>query len=96
MRGMDVAIIREHLRSLDPIEGVSGYEVETRLDSTGEDAVWIFVVTDDARLDDLWPVWPDLREQIRGAVARAVGADPNVYVRMWSATELREQRQATA
>lgn len=96
MTAMNTDALIELLETLHPVEAVEGYRVDHGPDSTGDPAVWVFVVVDDARLDDVWPVWDQLRQDIREAVARVAGTETMVYVRMWSADDLDEQVRATA
>lgn len=96
MTVMNTDALREPLNALRPVEAVQEYRIETGKDSTGDPAVWVFVVVDDAHLDKVWPEWDQLRQDIREAVAGVVGSDVMVYVRMWSASELDVQAQATA
>ena len=85
---MTADALRESLNTLCPVQGVEDFRIEAGTDSTGDPAIWVFVVVDDARLDEVWPVWDQLRQDIREAVAGLVGSDVMVYVRMWSAGEL--------
>lgn len=92
---MNADSLRESLNAHRPLEAVQDYRIETGTDSTGDPAVWVFVVVDDSRLDDVWPIWDQLRQDVREAVAGVVGSDVMVYVRMWSAAELVDAVPAT-
>ena len=66
-----------------------GAEVRLGIDSTNDDAVWIYVVVPDERLDEFQSEWQSIREAIRQAIQSQPGNDDvSVYVRMRLASEV--------
>ena len=71
-------------------EGVQvGWEVRVGLDSTNDEAVWVWVMVPDARIEEFNEEWAELRDQIRQRVRQQLG-DPEayVYIRMLAASEV--------
>ena len=90
-----VEAIREALAALPVPEGVvSGWDVESGLDSAGDKAVWVYVVVVDDRVDDIWDGWDDLRYRIHGIVAEQLGDEVAAYVRMRTRSEVEGGRAA--
>jgi hypothetical protein len=54
--------------------------------------VWVYVIVHDDKIDELLearrPGWNQLREDIRGVVARVRGPDVNPYVRVRALSEV--------
>ena len=73
-------------------EGVEvGSEVRVGRDSTDDEAVWVYVVVPDERIDEFYGEWEQLRRRIRQRVYEAVGStDVFVYIRMRAASEVGE------
>jgi hypothetical protein len=86
--------IRALLNDLQtPIPGaVARFELREGRDSTNDPAVWVYVVVNDDKIDNLWPAWDQLRQDIREAVADVAGPDVVTYVRMWAESEVREHQ----
>lgn len=74
-----------------PVPGaVVDYVVRTGLDSTSDPAVWVYVVVDDDKIEQLWDGWRQLRWDIREAVAGVAGPEPMTYIRMWGASSVQK------
>ena len=84
------------LDRIDTVEAVRDYHIETGLDSAWEPAVWVIVVIDEAREEELWPVWTPLRWEIRDLLWSLLGEDVNVCVRLWTTEDLKEHRCSAA
>ena len=69
---------------------VKNWEVDTGTDATGENAVWVWAIVEDANLSHLsQDVRARLRDTIRAAVSRAAESPvPSVYVRFRAASEV--------
>jgi hypothetical protein len=70
-------------------EGVQvGWEIRLGLDSTNDEAVWVWVMVPDARIEEFQEEWADLRDEIRQRIREQLG-DPlaYVYIRMLAASE---------
>lgn len=81
---MTTAHVKEVLNALDNLPApVQKWEVDTGTDATGDDAVWVWAIMEDANLAQLSREGLSrLRESIRNAVSRATeGVAPWVYVR---------------
>ena len=87
MTTTDITNVLEHIEDLQaPVEK---WEVDTGTDSTGEDAVWVLAIVDDAKLDELpQPVRIRMRERIRSAINHSPAcSDLMVYIRFRAASE---------
>lgn len=79
--------------SKDPdvrLDFVAGWDVEIGTDATGDDAVWVWVVLRDDRIEEAWVESnrDALRDHVRSTVRRVVAAQPfQVYVRFRSESE---------
>jgi hypothetical protein len=98
---MDAEIVLKGLKGLKvPVEGaVTDWRIRMGMDSTDDPAVWVYVFVDDPHIEAFWPIWADLRRQIREtveSVAEAAGEHVNTYVRMRAASETRELQAASA
>lgn len=71
-------------------EGVQvGWEVRLGKDSTDEEAVWVYVLVPDERIDEFHEEWASLREDIRRRVREQIGKpEAYVYIRMLAASEV--------
>lgn len=68
-----------------------GQEVRIGKDSTEEEAVWVYVVVPDERIEDFYKEWDQLRDQIRERVREKLGRpDAFVYIRMRAASEVKD------
>lgn len=92
---MNATTLRDQLLRLPAPSAVTDYRVQVGVDSTADPAVWVFVVVDNVKADELWPQWDQLRERIRTHVVAEAG-ETNVYIRLWAAADLDQERQATA
>jgi hypothetical protein len=71
----------ERLRRKLP-DAITGLRFEQGPDSTGDEAIWVWVEIPDDAPDEVWS-WESrqqMRDAIRGAI-EAVGLEPWVYVR---------------
>lgn len=72
-------------------QGVQISEIRIGKDSTDEDAVWVYVVVPDDRIEEFYDEWDEVREDIRRRVREKLGdSRPFVYIRMRAASEVRE------
>lgn len=91
---MNEVILQNRLDALRPVQAVSGYHFTSGLDWSGDSAVWVFVLVDESRIEEMWPVWDQLREDIREVVAEVAGSDVLAYVRMRSSESHDDVRRA--
>lgn len=83
--------IKEAMSAIRPrTKGVRvGSEIRVGRDSTDEEAVWVYVVVPDERIDEFYPEWDAMRATIRERVREHLGRpDLFVYVRMRAASEV--------
>jgi len=66
---------------------VIGSEIRTGHDHTDDEAVWIYVVVPDDRIDEFYEEWDELREQMRERVRASAGSEVLVYPHMRAASE---------
>lgn len=66
---------------------IADWDVTVGSDSTGDPAVWVFVIVRDDRLADFEPTWNDARWRIKGAVSE-VAPEAFTYVRMQLESEV--------
>jgi hypothetical protein len=71
-------------------EGVRvGWEVRVGRNSIDEEAVWVYVLVPDERIDDFHEEWAKVRDDIRQRVRQQVGnPEAYVYIRMLAASEV--------
>jgi hypothetical protein len=71
-------------------EGVQvGWDVRVGKDSTDQDAVWVYVLVPDERIDEFNDEWDEIRDDIRQQVREEVGnPEAFVYIRMRAASEI--------
>jgi len=67
---------------------IADWHVETGRDSTGDPAVWVFVVVHDDQLRRFQETWTATRHQISDAVAEEA-PDAFTYIRMQLESEIR-------
>jgi dipeptidyl aminopeptidase/acylaminoacyl peptidase len=66
-----------------------GWDVRVGRDSTDDEAVWVYVLVPDARIEEFYREWEELREHIRKRVREEVGNPEGfVYIRMLAASEV--------
>ena len=83
---MTAAAIKTALEALGNLPtAVSGWEVETGLDSTDDPAVWVWVYLTDEVVD--FETRARLRDMVRDLVRRETGTAIWVYVRFRGASE---------
>jgi hypothetical protein len=83
--------IRDAVASIRPrTVGVQvGWEVRVGRDSTDEEAVWVYVLVPDERIDEFYEEWDEVRDDIRRRVREQVGnPEAFVYIRMRAASEV--------
>lgn len=88
---MTTAYITNILNGLSDLPApVNKWEVDTGTDSTGDNAIWVWAILDDAIWDQLsGDALARLRESIRNAVSRAAeNPVPWVYVRFRTVSEV--------
>ena len=71
---------------------IAGWDIQVGRDSTGDDAVWVWVVLHDDLVDQVWPLQTrdELRQRVRQLVVDASRpSDVQVYVRFRSESEHR-------
>ena len=86
--------IKEAVRPIRPrTPGVRvGAEVRVGHDSTNDEAVWVYVVVPDERIEDFYSEWEGIRAQIRTKVRDALqNPEILVYVRMHAASEVDDE-----
>ena len=87
--------IREAVTKVQPrTKGVQvGWDVRVGRDSTDDEAVWVYVVVPDERIDEFYGEWDGLRATIRERIQEQL-RDPNVFVyfRMRAASEVATER----
>jgi hypothetical protein len=90
MLGTETTIKNAVTRIQPRTEGVRvGWEVRVGRDSTGEEAVWVYVLVPDDRIDEFYDEWDKVREDIRQRVREQVGnPDAFVYIRMQATSEV--------
>jgi len=83
--------IKDAITDVQPrTKGVQiGSEIFTGRDSTDEDAVWVYVLVPDERIEDFYAEWDQVRDEIRRRIRDRLG-DENayVYIRMRAASEV--------
>jgi hypothetical protein len=87
--------IKDAMTAIRPrTEGVQvGSEIRVGRDSTDEEAVWVWVVVPDERIDEFYTEWDEVREEIRQRVLEKLGKpDAFVYIRMRAASEVKDGR----
>ena len=90
-RNMTTTDLKDVLNGLHDLPTpVTKWEVDTGADATGDDAVWVWAILEDAILDQLSREGLGrLRESIRDAVSRAAeNPAPWVYVRFRTVSEV--------
>lgn len=90
MLGTETTIKDAVARIVTRTEGVRvGYEVRVGLDSTDDEAVWVYVLVPDERIDEFKAEWAAIRDDIRQRVHEQIG-DPEVfvYIRMLAVSEI--------
>ena len=87
--------IRDAMTAIRPrTEGVQvGSEIRVGRDSTDDEAVWVYVVVPDERIDEFYAEWDAIRATIRERVREHL-EKPGlfVYVRMRAASEVTDGR----
>jgi hypothetical protein len=88
----DVAQLKNVLEGLKFPVPVKKWEIDTGVDSTGDESIWVWAVLDDAEFIDEKRSWP-IRDQIRDAIRNAAdslfnGHSPWVYVRFRALSEV--------
>ncbi len=73
------------------LDAVADLRVATGRDSTGDPAVWVFVIDRDGAIERLWSYWDDLRAQIRGVATEETSPDTTTYVRLQALSEVSEE-----
>lgn len=71
---------------------IAGWDVKVGRDSTGDDAVWVWVVLHDDLVEQVWPLQTrdELRDRVREIVRSAAApTEIQVYVRFRSESEHR-------
>ncbi|MFH1469628.1 MAG: hypothetical protein ABIO70_34905 [Pseudomonadota bacterium] len=81
--------LAEHRHEFPFPAAIAGWDVKVGRDSTGDDAVWVWVVLHDNLVDQVWPldIRDELRERVREIVLGAAPTDVQVYVRFRSQSE---------
>ena len=93
IRGMNA--LRDRLEAIDLVPAsVVGWHLEEGRDHTGDPAVWVYVIVDDDRIEEIWPIWDALRAEIRRVVVAETSPDVIPYVRMWAKSEVGDQAAA--
>lgn len=70
-----------------------GSEIRVGRDSTDDEAVWVYVVVPDERIDEFYAEWDAIRATIRERVReRLEKPDLYVYVRMRAASEVSDDQ----
>ena len=64
-------------------------DIRVGRDSTDDEAVWVYVIVPDERIDEFYAEWEEIRRNIKATIQAELG-DPDVfvYVRMKAASEL--------
>lgn len=86
--------IKDAVRPIKPLTpGVRvGAEVRVEHDFSNDEAVWVYVVVPDERIEDFYSEWEGIRRQIRSRVREAVqNPELLVYVRMHAASEVDDE-----
>lgn len=66
---------------------VIGSEIRVGRDHTDDEAVWIYVVVPDDRIEEFHLEWDDLRDRIRERVREKVDSELLVYSHLRAASE---------
>lgn len=90
MLGTETTIKDAVARIVPRTEGVQvGYEVRVGRDGTNDEAVWVYVLVPDERIDEFQEEWATLRDDIRKRVREQIGnPEGYVYIRMLAASEV--------
>jgi hypothetical protein len=85
-------VIKKAVASLHPrTPGVRVDEDDIRvgLDSTDDEAVWVYVIVPDERIEEFYEEWTDVRRQIKELIQDELrNPEMFVYVRMKAASEV--------
>ena len=86
---MNADAIKAKLGKLDIADqaAIANWDVTTGRDSTGDPAVWVFVVVKDEHLAAFEPTWHETRWRIKAAVAE-LAPEAFPYVRLQLESEI--------